>query len=64
MDSFCSKMLMLLDNLSTEPAACSGMKCPNVIETGQFKQSRNMQHSIEDNQNDGKKIIVIGQFKK
>ena len=57
-------MLMLRNSLSTEPAECSRMKCPNVIETGQFKQSRNMQHSVEDNQNDGKKLIVIGQFKK
>ena len=48
------------------------MKCPYVIEMGQFKQSMNMKHreektninNVKDNQNDTKKVIVIGQFKK
>ena len=44
-------------------AECSGMKCPYVIEMGQFKQSMNMKHrkekaninNVKDNQTDTKK---------
>ena len=65
--------------LCTQPEACSGMKCPHVIKTGQLKRSRNKKHgvkfrekkisrikenNVKDNQNERKKMIVIGQFKK
>ena len=34
-------MLMLRNDLSTQPGECSGIKWQHVIKTGQFKQSRN-----------------------
>ena len=39
-DRFCSKMLLLCNDLSTQPVECSGMSCPDVIGTEQLKQSR------------------------
>ena len=41
-ERFCSEILMLSNDLSTNSAECSRMKCPYVIETGQFKQSLNI----------------------
>ena len=70
MDKFYSKIIMLCSDLSTQPAECSRMKCPHLIEETP-KQCRNMQHDIncrrrdinnvKDDQN-GKKITVIGHF--
>ena len=73
-DRFYSEIIMLRNDLFTQPAECFRMKCPHVIETGQLSgpEIRNMAsttektniNNIKNDQNGRKKMIVIGHFKK
>ena len=50
-DRFCSGTFLLLNDLSTQSAECSGINCPHVIKTEQCINCFN----VKDNQNGRKK---------
>ena len=79
MFTLCGQVLFQNDNASqcpvhTQPAECSRMKCPHVIEKGQLRsgETYNMTSTVEKtninyvigDQNGTRKMTVIGHFKK